>query len=561
MNKQVKLILSLLLVASVLFITVASLVVPSPKSEKQLSKLFDICEDYQVGDKLYVIDAATFKSQEERHLAISLQGVVAKVEPQIFIITNEISYDYLDIISKSGVKLVFNDSKGEPWTVETLLKKFKPYINDFGYVLYRPSDKAEGLNAATNLAALYGWLPVPVELEALAEKNELVLKEDFSDDEYNIKFQKDFFKKYKKEFEFDAIVSSRYEWSGLRDLAIQQGFYTFYIDEDEDTASLREKILNYAGSGTTVLGWAKYEKWYVSQTSKNGGMVIPSDHCHNNSFLASFKCDVPQQKHDKTKKYIDTSKHYVAIVFSDGDNVQWLQNGFSEYFNKLSLETQFPMTWTVSPSLQEFSPITAKMIYSASTVNDYFIAGVSGAGYVNPTEYPLSALDDFTDITASAMLESGLNYVSILDSTPGNMIEDKVLEHRLEYYARYDNIKGGVLSLDPEKYQGGEGKVYFANGKPFVSNRLSLWHPDGEGALVTEEWLKEKAEIVNSYPADMETINGYTVINVHPWSISVENLAYFVSQLDEDVQLVTVDELLTLVENNVPHETAIPEKQ
>ncbi len=561
MNKQVKIILSLFLVAAVLFMTVISFVVPSPESEKALSKLFDICEDYQVGDKLYVIDAATFKSQEERHLAISLQGIVAKVEPQIFIITNEISYDYLDIISKNGVKLVFNDSKGEPWTVETLLKKFKPYINDFGYVLYRPSDKAEGLNAATNLAALYGWLPVPVELEALAEKNELVLKEDFSDDEYNIKFQKDFFKKYKKEFDFDAIVSSRYEWSGLRDLAIQQGFYTFYIDEDEDTASLREKILNYAGSGTTVLGWAKYEKWYVSQASKNGGMVIPSDHCHNNSFLASFKCDIPQQKHDKTKKYIDTSKHYVALVFSDGDNVQWLQNGFSEYFNKLSLETQFPMTWTVSPSLQEFSPITAKMIYSASTVNDYFISGVSGAGYVNPTEYPLSALDDFTDVTAAAMLESGLNYVSILDSTPDNMIEDKVLEHRLEYYARYDNIKGGVLSLDPEKYQGGEGKVYFANGKPFVSNRLSLWHPDGEGALVTEEWLKEQAEIVNSYPADMETINGYTVINVHPWSISVENLAYFVSQLDEDVQLVTVDELLTLVENNVPHETATPEKQ
>lgn len=560
MNKKVKIIISLILAASVLLTTVVFFVVPSPKSKKELSGLYEFCEDYQIGDKLYVIDSATFKSQEERHLAVALQGIVAKVEPQIFIITNEISYDYLDIISKDGVKIVFNDSNGDPWTVESLLEKFKPYINDSGYVLYRPSEKAEGLNAATNLAALYGWLPVPVELEALADKYGLVLKEDFSDDEYDIKFQKDFFKKYKKEFNYSAVVSLRYEWSGLRDLAIQQGFYTFYIDEDEDGASFREKILNYAGHGTTVLGWAKYEKWYVSQVSKNGGTVIPSDHSHNNSFLASFKCEVSQQKHDETKKYIDTSKHYVAIVFSDGDNVQWLQNGFSEYFSKLSLETQFPMTWTVSPSLQELSSVTAQIINSSSTVNDYFIAGVSGAGYVNPTQYPLSALDDFTDATASAMLESGLNYVSILDSTPDNIIEDKILEHRLEYYARYDNIKGGVLSLDPDKYQGGEGKVYFANGKPFVSNRLSLWHPDGEGALVTEEWLKEQADIINSYPADMETINGYSVINVHPWSISVENLAYFVSQLDEDVQLVTVDELLTLVENNVPHETATPDK-
>lgn len=560
MNKKVKIIISLFLVASVLFTTVVFFAVPSPKNEKELSGLYGFCEDFQIGDKLYVIDSSTFKSQEERHLAVALQGIVAKVEPQIFIITNEISYDYLDIISKEGVKIVFNDSNGEPWTVDTLLRKFKPYINDSGYVLYRPSEKAEGLNAATNLAALYGWLPVPIELEDLAEKYDLVLKEDFSDDEYNIKFQKDFFKKYKKEFNYNAVVSSRYEWTGLRDLAIQQGFYTFYIDEDEDGVSLREKILNYAGKGTTVLGWAKYEKWYVSQTSKNGGAVIPSDHCHNNSFLASFKCEVPDQKHDKTKKYIDTSKHYVAIVFSDADNVQWLQNGFSEYFSKLSLEVQFPMTWTVSPSLQELSPVTLQMINSSSTVNDYFIAGVSGAGYVNPTQYPLSALDDFTDVTASAMLKSGLSYVSILDSTPDNVIEDKILEHRLEYYARYDNIKGGVLSLDPDRYQGGEGKVYFANGKPFVSNRLSLWHPDGENALVTEEWLKEQADIINSYPADMETINGYSVINVHPWSISVENLAYFVSQLDEDVQLVTLDELLTLVENNIPHKTATPDK-
>lgn len=560
MNKKLTLIVAFVVAVVVVFTSAFSLAIPSPKTEKQLAELYDICKDYQVSDKLYVIDSATFKSTEERHLAVSLQGIVAKVEPQIFIITNEISYDYLDIISKSGVKLIFDDSKGEPWTVETLLDKFKPYITDYGYVLYRSSEKAEGLNAATNLATLYGWLPVPLELQPLAEECKLELKEDFSDDEYNSKFQKEFFQKYKSEFEYNAVVSLRYEWTGLRDLAIQQGFYTFYIDDDEDGDSLRGKILDYAGSGTTVLGWAKHEVPYVSQASKNGSMVIPTDHCHNNSFLASFKCDVPEQKHNKTKKYIDTSKHYVAIVFSDGDNVQWLQNGFNEYFEKLSSEEQFPMTWTVSPSLQEFSSVTASMIYSASTVNDYLIAGVSGAGYIHPTEYPLNALDDFTDITASSMLKSGLSYVSILDSTPNNLIEDKALEHRLEYYARYDNIKGGVLSLDPDKYQGGEGKVYFANGKPFVSNRLSLWHPDGEDALVTEEWLKEQADIVNSYPADMETINGYSVINVHPWSISVENLSYFVSQLDEDVQLVTLDELLTLVENNIPHETATPDK-
>lgn len=560
MNKKVKLITSLVVLTAILFSMFFAFKIPSPKTEKELSGLWDVCKNFEIGDKLYVIDAANFKSTEERHLAVALQGVVAKVKPSIFIITNEVDYDYLDTISKNGIKLIFNNSAGEAWSVSDLVKKFEPYINDSGYILYNPSEKGEGLNAATNLASIYGWLPVPTGLEDIAREAGLELKEDFSDDEYNIDFQKNFFKKYKDEFEYKAIVSLKYECTGLRDLAIQQGFYTFYIDDDEDTTSLREKIIKYAGSNVPVLGWAKYELPYVTQASENGNMVIPSDHSHNNSFLASFECEMIEQKHDKPNKYIDTEKHYCALVFSDGDNIQWIQNGYKEYFEKLSLETDFPMTWSFSPSLYEFSPITAKMVYSSATKNNYFIAGVSGVGYMHPTEYPLYAIDEFTDITASAMLKNDLEYVSILDSTPKNFIDDKVLEHRLGFYARYDNIKGGVLNLDPDRYQGGEGKVYFVNGKPFVSNRLSLWHPDGEGASVTEEWLNQQADIVNSYPADMETINGYSIINIHPWSISIENLEYFVSQLDEDVQLVTVDELLTLVDNNIPHKTDTPDK-
>ena len=542
------------------FMSLFSPNVPDPKTEEELLNIRDVCEEFKVGDKLYVIDAATFKSTEERHLAVSLQGIVAKKEPCIFIITNEISHEYLKAISDSGTELVYNDTDGEKWTVETLLRKFKSFIGDSGYVLYRESEKGEGLNVATNLATLYGWLPVPESLENLAENAGLELKEDYSDDEYGVDFQEKFFKKHKKEFDCNAVVSLKYEATGLRDLAIQQGFYMFYIDDDEDTDKFRKKVIQYYGDNIPVLGWAKYEVEYVAQASECGNMIIPSDHSHNNSFLASFPCEIPEQKHTKTKEYTDKTKHYCALVFSDGDNVQWIQNGYKEYFEKLALKEQFPITWSFSPVLQEFSPLTFNMVYSSATENDYFIAGVSGAGYIHPTEYPLSLLDDFTDITAANMLKSDLEYVSILDKTPEDEIDDAVLVQRLEYYARYDNIKGGVLSLDPDRYAGGKGKVYFAYDKPFVSNRFSLWHPDGEGTTITKEWLDEQAAIVNSYPADINTINGYSVINIHPWTISVDNLAYFVSQLDEDVQLVTLDELLTMVGSNIPHEIAVPEE-
>lgn len=117
-----------------------------------------------------------------------------------------------------------------------------------------------------------------------------------------------------------------------------------------------------------------------------------------------------------------------------------------------------------------------------------------------------------------------------------------------------------MLSLDPTRYAGGEGKIWFVNDKPFISYRLSLWHPDGENAVVTHEWLDEQAAVVNSYPADIHSINGYSVINIHPWSVSIDDLAYFVSQLDDDVVLVTVDELMLMINQNVPHTDATPYK-
>lgn len=560
MKKKLIGITALLLIAAILAGSLLALRIPSPKSQKELSALWNICKNYKVNKELYVLDCATFDTLEERHTAISLQGIVAKKKPSVYIVTNDMDREYLKKIEKKGIELIYNDENGEKWTLESLLVKLKDSIGDGGYTLYRADEKAVGLNIATNLASLYGWLPVPEELEETAKKAGLILKEDISADEYSADYQRAFFEEHKKEFNYKAIVSLKYEATGLRDLAIQQGYYMFYIDDDEDGDSLRDRIIDYAGSNVPVLGWAKYEVQYVSQASENGNMVIPSDHSHNNSVLASLKYEIPQQKHTAEELPTDKSKHYCALVFSDGDNVQWIQNGYKEFFEKLSLEKQFPVTWSFSPSLQEFSPLTVNMIYSAATEDDYFIAGVSGAGYMHPTEYPLSALSEFTDITSAAMAKSDLEYVSVLDFTPESFLDDKVMEHRLKYYSRYDNVKGGVLSLDPERYQGGEGKVYFADGKPFLSNRFSLWHPDGEGTPITEEWLKEQADIVNSYPADVSSINGYSVINIHPWTISVENLEYFVSQLDEEVELVTLDTLLGMVESNIPHKTAVPEK-
>ncbi|MBR3766902.1 MAG: hypothetical protein IKL10_01510 [Clostridia bacterium] len=549
-------IISFFISIAVFFFNLTASNVPEAKSQDNFTELSDIFEEYTIGETVYILNSSTFTSQNDRFTAIALQGLVAKVSPQIFVTSSSLDETYIKAIEETGTEISRSDENGNLWTLETLITKFKSYIKDGGYILYCADESNKGLNIATNYATLNGWLPVPEELEDMAINAGLTMKKDISEDKYSAYYQWKFFEKNKQNFSKAAVIHQSQEITGLRDLAIQQGFYVFFTDDDIISELLfRRRVLNYFGDNTHILGWVKYEVAFVDSASKAGNMISPSDHSHNNSILASITCDIPEQKTTKNT-YTDETKHYTALVMSDGDNMQWIQNGYSEYFGKLALEDNFPMTWSFPPILQDFSPVTAKTMYEAASDRDYFMAGVSGAGYMHPTQYPRKALIEFTDKTAAAMAKSDMEYVQILDDTPENELDEVKLINSLKYYTRYDNIKGGIISLDPARYAGGEGRIYFVDDKPFLTYRLSLWHPTGEKQNVTTEWLDEQADIVNSYPSDVHSINGYSVINIHPWSISTESLSYFASQLDDDVVLITLEELMDMINANIPHENA-----
>ena len=61
------------------------------------------------------------------------------------------------------------------------------------------------------------------------------------------------------------------------------------------------------------------------------------------------------------------------------------------------------------------------------------------------------------------------------------------------------------------------------------------------------------AERINGYAKDPTTIEGYTAINLHPWSMSYQDAVKLVSLLDENVVVVTADDFIRLITENVPH--------
>ena len=531
---------------------------PEPLSEQSLVEMNKKFDEPELSDEITVVKASAL-STAQRHTIIALQGLVARDNPQIFIdFGYETNRNALNEFEKAGHTLVYNDEAGNPWKFDTVISKFKSYIADSGYTLYATVEDHGQLNTAINLTTLNGWLPVTPADEETVMQLGLEKKADISGDNIDLKYLKNFYKEHKDSFRNDSLVHMYYYAQGMRDFAVQQKIFVIYIEDADFEARLfRDSIMKDLEPSASIFGWCQYEIKFTESASRYGHYVIPSDHSYNLSILSSFnatdeKFDAPYEGNVE----LDPEKHYVAIVYSDGDNLQWIQNGFGEFHTWQSYGLNTPVSWTFAPIASELADVDVKRTL-ANSGNATFITGRSGGGYARITNMNSKELEAFSDYTASIMLESGLGIMTLLDEIKYETF-DYSMQKRLGYFSRYNNIKGGILQLDPNDYAGGGGRVYFSDDKPFVSVGFSLWHPSGNASEVTNEWLAEQAAIINAKSADIKTINGYTVINVHPWTVGPDELAYFVSQLDDGVEVIPVDELLAAVEQNIPHEFAQP---
>ncbi|MBP3697018.1 MAG: hypothetical protein J6J45_05675 [Clostridia bacterium] len=552
----------ILMMVSILFNTIDSALIlkaPEPKTEQELVEMNGKFDEYALADEIAVVKSSSL-STAQLHSVIALQGIVSRDKPQIFIDFGRASNGYaLAELEKAGHTLVYNDEEGKPWKFDTLAEKFKSYIADSGYILYATCEDHGQLNTATNLATINGWLPVSAELEETVVELGFEKRADISGDTIDLAYMKKFYRENKEHFRNDCLVHLYYYANGMRDFAIQQNIFIMYVeDSDYEGRLFRDSVMRDLRPSSIIFGWCQYEVKFTESASRFGHCVIPSDHSNNLSLLASF--DVTDEKFEAPysgEVELDPDKHYVAIVYSDGDNAQWIQNGFSEYHTWQSYGIDVPVSWTFPPLLSDISDVDVKRTLEVSG-NATFITGPTGGGYARISKMSSEELEAFSDYTASVMLESGLGIMTLLDEIKGVNF-DADMQKRLAYFSRYDNIGGGILQLDPDRYSGGDGRVYFSNDKPFVSVGFSLWHPSGDANEVNNEWLAEQAKIINAKPADISTINGYTVINVHPWTVGPDDLAYFVSQLDDGVEVVGIDELLAAVEQNIPHKFAKPD--
>ena len=88
------------------------------------------------------------------------------------------------------------------------------------------------------------------------------------------------------------------------------------------------------------------------------------------------------------------SKLYVGYYVGDYDSPSWLYKAVAAFFSDPE-RGQVPLGWAFDPNLADRAPQALVYAYRHATTNDFFIAGDSGAGYLNPralTDRPDSKL-------------------------------------------------------------------------------------------------------------------------------------------------------------------------
>lgn len=481
--------------------------------------------------KLYVFNRTEKLNNQQAILAQAIQGIYGRTNQQFY-------YD-----SGSAYELWLDDMvenygfTAQDITLAEMVNMFKTDYNS-KYVLYDGTANPQSLNAACTIAGALDILPVDVSIEESAKEMGLTMEVDATE-----MTEADAFSQYKDLLNNDGIVQISPDNfnTQMRDYGIGCKYLYMWPKDmtDTDIVRFRAEALNWAKKDSPIYGWVPNDEAVdVNIASTNGLFTLASDYCTNMSVYTCKNAfgELTFKQNNKTSEVIaEQGKHYVCIMMSDGDNVQTWYNTFpmNEKYYADPNRGDFPMGWSIQPSLVDLAPNILNYVYQRQTENDYFVCSVSGHGYINPQVYP--AMDSFIGGLDAYLQYADLSVVQILDAGPSKDV--------IEMYAKIPSLAGGIYCYG-DRYAGGAGSVYWAGDKPFVSIRETLWNAN----------VESMAQRINNYPTDPTSIEGYTAINLHPWSMQYSDVVKLVSMLDDNVVVVTADDFIRLITENVAHE-------
>ncbi len=350
--------------------------------------------------RLYVADTR-FLSPDQKLLLASLQGLVNRTQPRIYLVADADDAFWLAELQRRGWT-------GEPIRVAkplSLLTKFRGAFR--GAVVADPKVYVSPCIAVDYAGADNLVIATP----ALAHQLHLPILQDlrgrFTNDAAALRFAR---KSLMPRLNSRLMLCIDPPLLGLQvdDVIAARGI-AFWVTGPKaqslpgaNGAAERQELIK-AFARAPLDGIVRGYWWHgdrmgldegpgVTLASQYGKITTVSDYVENFSVLSGYRLSALKQKPQSPPIALDRSKVYVAITISDGDNLCPWRGVFRKYFND-PLHGAFPVGWGMGPTLVDVAPVQAQWYYDHARPTDEFMCDVSGAGYINPAQWGAALAD------------------------------------------------------------------------------------------------------------------------------------------------------------------------
>lgn len=507
----------------------------------------------QPPDSVYVFFNDFFNAPSEAIMFQTLQGLVAQTQPALYWISNPSYQLFIDDLSQPPYSLtVLNGTSYFPTYVE-LVQSYNSSIA--GFIYYNVGDESQ--NVAVSLSGVMQAIAVNSDLLPLMQNLNIPMLVDARGLDVN----------YLMGQSSPACPPSVCGNLNTRVISVQtpaisnclhdmtvfsQGvqFFSSFPSPSTDSlfATFSQRGVCPGGAspcGGRVMGWTSDELGMVSTASVQGYQVHASDFAENLSLLSNI---IPQQPfvqqthtHANTVPGKDEPKHTVCFVMTDGDNIQWTLNSMltDPRWYGSPQRGQAPIGWTVSPALSELAPSVLSRLYSTATPNDFFVAGPSGVGYNYPDLFSSSVAPSAASALEAYSSFADLSILNILDTAYDPSNPPAFLTQMLQQ----SSIDGAFMSLYSGAFQ--QGSISWVAGKPVIGERFQLAAGANDPVSLAQQ--------LNAQSTDESKSDGYSLVHVVVWSMTVSDVVHTVSMLKDHVRVVLPDEFVQRVHDHVHH--------
>ncbi len=516
------------------------------------------------------------KGIQNAMLVESLSGLAAQAVNEGYfdemIWVNVKTPSYKNIFDRSVEELEIKDKDIRSMQTWDLVKYLKRKGVVKGYILYRadmhkpkgdPYSSYENANYSVNVATVYASLLKGILIdesqEAQAKKMGLKMLKD-------ARFESvmECFHKNKNRLNNSSALSVPPIVHNLRDYAIAHKLM-LYADKKEEI----DPILEWVKPLSPILGWGCGDEYdFTSLISLWGHYNTATNWCSNLPFISSIPQDavlIKSKEVELNEIDFEDKTSYHSFVMSDGDNIQWSINSYSDshaYMGNPGCK-DLGLSWTLFPvGLSVVSPFTLE--YMIENKSDKASIIEYGAGYQYPDLFAKNRANRKELLREFAKrVNYHMNKMNI--KIFGFICRDADSPEAFEAYKIYAEEMTGITGMIAVQYFPYElgGEIYWVENRdgidiPVVSAKYSLWDevnihrpragtPEYIAALINRDHIASKGN--KKYELSWTIVHAWSNFSYSSPTTEKPAVGYYPvkatnDMLVDDIKVISTNELL-----------------